>query len=195
MKRLMTTIVVVAAWILLGLIALAAWIVGFGFTAKPVASDCIIVLGCRLYGTVPSPFLAGRLDEALRVYNQGLAPYIVVAGGQGPGEDITEAEAMKRYLVERGVPADRVILEDKSTSTEENLRFSLQRMREHGLSSAIIVSNRYHLLRASIMAKKMGIESSCSGVFLSQYLSSEVRGLMRELAGVPYALLFVRGKS
>jgi uncharacterized SAM-binding protein YcdF (DUF218 family) len=194
LKRL---VLAAARLITLGVIlftGLAIWICGFGYAAKPSISDCIIVLGCRVYGTVASPFLAARLDESLRLYNQGYAGYFVVSGGQGPGEDITEAEAMKRYLVQRGVPADRVILEDRSTSTEENLAFSLERMREHGLRSAIVVSNRYHLLRASIMAKRLGLAATYSGTFLSQHLRSEVTGFARELVGVPYALLFVWGK-
>lgn len=190
-KRLAAAFARVVTLAVIAFTILGVWIAGFGFTTRPSASDCIIVLGCRLYGTVPSPFLAARLDEALRLYNQGLAGRVVVSGGQGSGEDITEAEAMKRYLVQRGVPADRVILEDRSTSTEENLRFSMEQMRAHGLQSAVVVSNRYHLLRASILAKRLGLDASYSGVFVSQHLRSEITGFARELAGVPYALVFV----
>ena len=187
-------IALVVTGTVIALTILGVWIAGFGFAARPADSDCIIVLGCRLYGTVPSPFLAARLDEGLRLYNQGFAGYFVVSGGQGPGEDISEAEAMKRYLVRSGVPEDRVILEDRSTSTEENLRFSMERMGEQGLKSAIVVSNSYHLLRASIMAKRLGLDATYSGVFVSQHLRSELTGFVRELAAVPYTLLFVWGK-
>lgn len=77
----------------------------FGARARPSASDCAIVLGCGLYGTAPSPFLMARLDEGARLYREGYANRIIVSGGKGPGEDITEADAMKDYLVERGVPS------------------------------------------------------------------------------------------
>jgi uncharacterized SAM-binding protein YcdF (DUF218 family) len=170
---------------------LLAWIWWFGAAPRFDKSDCIIVLGCRLYGTVPSPFLKARLDEGLRLYNEGYARYIVVSGGQGPGEDITEARAMKLYLVENGVDESHVLEEDKSTSTETNLRFSLEKMKERGLETAIVVSNSYHLARASLMAGRIGLDAGYSGVRLPQYRQWEMSGLIREIPALAYALLMV----
>lgn len=170
---------------------LLAWISWFGAAPRFEESDCVIVLGCQLYGTVPSPFLKARLDEGLRLYNGGYARYIVVSGGQGPGEDISEAQAMKQYLVENGVDESHVIEEDKSTSTETNLRFSLEKMKEHGLESAIVVSNNYHLARAALISERTGLDAGYAGVRLPQYRQWEISGLIREIPALVYALLLV----
>lgn len=170
---------------------LLAWISRFGASARPAKSDCIIVLGCRLYGTVPSPFLRARLDEALRLYREGYARYIIVSGGQGPGEDISEARAMKQYLVQNGVDDSYVIEEDKSTSTETNLKFSLEKMKEWGLKTALVVSNDYHLARAAVIARRIGLDAAYSGVRLPQYRRWEITGLIREVPALIYALLTV----
>lgn len=172
--------------------ALGAWVAGFGFLARPEKSDCIIVLGCRVYGTVPSPFLVTRIEEGLRLYREGYGEHIIVSGGQGPGEDISEARAMKNYLMNRGIEESRVIIEDKSTSTFTNLRYAKQKMLEHDLGAAIVVSNKYHLARASLMAKSLGLDSTYSGVFVSEYKAPEITGFLREIPALAYTLLSLR---
>ncbi len=156
----------------------------FGLTAKPKKSDCIIILGCQVRGTTLSQFLKKRLDKGIEIYNKGFADYIIVSGGQGPGEDITEAEAMKRYLISKGISENKIIVEDKSRNTMENLKYSKKLMVEKGFDMAIIVSNKYHLKRASVMAKKVGINASYSGVFLSRYILDEIYGFFREIPGI-----------
>lgn len=120
-------------------------IIFFGENAEPEKSDCIIVLGCRVYGTTPSPFLVWRLNRGLALYNSGYGKYIIVSGGKGTGENISEAEAMKRYLVSKGIDGSKIIMEDKSASTMANLINSKKAMDEMGFKSAVIVSNKYHL--------------------------------------------------
>src|SRR5699024_6136132 len=115
----------------------------FGSKAIPKRSDCIIVLGCSVYGTVPSPFLKGRLQHATGLYSEGYADYIIVSGGQGAGEDISEAEAMKNYLLIHGMDENKIIVEDRSTSTYENLKYSKEEMDKRSLRDAIIVSNEF----------------------------------------------------
>lgn len=153
----------------------------FGSNAKPSRSDCIIILGCQVYGTVPSPFLKSRLEEGLRLYNEGYGNLIIVSGGQGPGEDISEAEAMKNFLVSKGVSPGSIIMEDKSFSTLENIKFSGRKMSQYGIKSAVVVSNKYHLKRASLMAKKTGIEGSYSGVYVENHKYHEISGFLREI--------------
>jgi uncharacterized SAM-binding protein YcdF (DUF218 family) len=162
----------------------------FGWRSKPVKSDSIIVLGCRVRGTTPSRFLIARLEEGLRLYNEGYGKYIIVSGGQGPGEDISEAEAMRRYLVEEGVKDSAIIMEDESTSTMENLINSKKKMDELGLKNAVVVSNKYHLKRASIMAERAKISASYSGVFVEDYLSYEISGFIREIPAFIKFLVF-----
>ena len=156
-------------------------ILSFGLRAKPVISDAIIVLGCQVYGTVPSAFLKARLDEGLRLYNEGYGKYIVVSGGKGKGENISEAEAMKDYLVSNSVDTSRIILEDKSRSTIENIQYSSKIIKSIGLNSAVIVSNKYHLKRALLIAEKYGLKASCSGVFVSNHIYHEITGFFREI--------------
>lgn len=156
----------------------------FGIAVKPKKSDCIIILGCQVRGTSLSQFLKERLDRGIELYNQGFAKYIIVSGGQGPGEDITEAEAMKTYLVSKGIDENNIIMEDKSSNTMENLKNSKFIMDRKGFNTAIIISNKYHLLRASIMAKRTGLNASYSGVFVSRYLLNEIYGFFREIPGI-----------
>ncbi|MEY7998931.1 YdcF family protein [Clostridium sp. Mt-5] len=156
-------------------------IIFFGENAEPEKSDCIIVLGCRVYGTTPSPFLVWRLNRGLALYNSGYGKYIIVSGGKGTGENISEAEAMKRYLVSKGIDGSKIIMEDKSASTMANLINSKKAMDEMGFKSAVIVSNKYHLKRASLMAESQHINGSYSGVFVSSHRKEEISGYIREV--------------
>ena len=156
-------------------------IIYFGEISKPKKSDCIIVLGCQVYGTTPSPFLVWRTEQALKLYKMGYGKYIIVSGGQGSGEEISEAEAMKRYLLAKGVDSSKILIEDKSGSTMANLINSKAIMDEKGLKTAVIVSNKYHLKRASLMAKQQNINGSYSGVFVTPYKNHEFTGYVREI--------------
>ncbi len=144
-----------------------AFIVGFGtFLAVYGRSDnadynekTVIVLGCGIRGERVSVGLAKRLNKAFEYHLQNPDAVIIVSGGQGPQEDIPEALAMKRYLLEKGVPEDRIIMEDKSTSTITNFRFSHEIMKQMGLSddSVVFVTNGYHVYRAASYAKAEGL--------------------------------------
>ena len=125
--------------------------------------DAIIVLGAGLRNNVPSLILASRLNAAIEYSKtQGDVP-IIVTGGLGSGEILTEAEAMSRYLIERGVDEYRILKEDASTNTRENLAFSKVILEELGMDTdnikVAIVSNEFHLLRAKIIAEKAGLDA------------------------------------
>ncbi|EKS4343086.1 hypothetical protein B2H94_13095 [Clostridium sporogenes] len=160
---------------------LASKIIYFGVKSQPQKSDCIIILGCKVKGNDPTPFLQWRLDEGLRLYNEGYGKYIIVSGAKGPGENISEAEAMEKYLVEKGVDKNFIILEDKSKNTLENIKFSKKKMEDNNLKSSIIVSNKYHLKRAELLCQKEGIKASYSGVFVKPHMSHEIVGFFREI--------------
>jgi uncharacterized SAM-binding protein YcdF (DUF218 family) len=125
--------------------------------AVPRPADVAIVLGAAVWGERPSPGLRERLDQALYLYRQGYTPYLIVTGGLGEGKTIDEATVMKRYLVEQGVPEERVLLENKARDTYENLLYSKALMVEHSLHTALLVSHGYHLARAMEMAETLGI--------------------------------------
>lgn len=181
MKIAIKLILILGSLVLITSAVLGVIITSFGRNANAVNSDCIIVLGCQVYGTVPSPFLKSRLDESQRLYDEGYGNFIIVSGGKGNGENISEAEAMKAYLILNGIPREKIITEDKSSSTEENIKLSKKKMDEYGLKSAVIVSNRYHLKRSSIIAKRNGIDGSYSGVYVSDYKWNELKGFFREI--------------
>jgi uncharacterized SAM-binding protein YcdF (DUF218 family) len=130
--------------------------------------DFVIVLGAGLRGSRVPPLLASRLDRAKQVYDRavrrGRSPLIITSGGQGPDEDIPESHAMASYLIERGVPADRVLREDRSTSTWENLTFSRELMvARQPKYRCLIVTNNFHALRAALTARKAKVNGQVIG--------------------------------
>ena len=132
----------------------------------PRDRDYIIVLGCaiRKDGS-PTPLLRGRLDRALdfaRAQEQagGPAPVFVLSGGQGADECVSEAESMRRYLEAQGVPAERMLLEDRSTDTEENMRFSKELIltRDPSARTAFSTTN-YHVFRSGLKARRVKLRA------------------------------------
>ena len=112
-----------------------------------------VVLGCRVYGERASRALVERLEAAYEYLMEHPDADCVVSGGQGPGEDISEAECMYRWLVNKGIDPERIYKEDKSTSTEENIAFSKAVIEKNGLfQKIVIVTNEYHIYRAGMLA-------------------------------------------
>ncbi|WP_052339304.1 YdcF family protein [Gorillibacterium massiliense] len=121
--------------------------------------DVGIVLGAALWHDVPSPGLKERLDHALELYNAGRFPTFIVTGGLDTGgATITEAEGMKRYLMQQGVPEKDILTEPLARSTYQNLSFSKKLMESHHLHTAVIITHSYHGARAADMAKFIGFE-------------------------------------
>lgn len=121
--------------------------------------DAVIVLGCAVHGETPSPTLYNRLENALIYAEKNPDALIIVSGGQGPQEKISEAEAMSRYLKENGIDESRIVLEDKSTSTSENFKFSkpiLDKTFPNGYTFSYI-TNDFHSYRAYSLAKLNGL--------------------------------------
>ncbi len=120
--------------------------------------DAVIVLGAAVRGGEPGPALSLRLDAALEYHRRAPDAFIVVSGGQGEDESVSEADAMARYLTERGVPADRIIKESSSTSTRENFLFSSRLLGKD--STVAYITSDYHVLRAGILASRAGVEGA-----------------------------------
>lgn len=121
--------------------------------------ETLVVLGCAVHGERPSLVLEYRLRAALEFHKQNPAATIVVCGGRGHDERISEALAMQRWLVQNGVPAEQIIMEDKSTSTEENFRFAAEILRQRGADPAqpvAYVTNGFHCYRAGKYAQREG---------------------------------------
>ena len=124
--------------------------------------DYIIVLGSGLIGDRVPPLLASRVREGVKQYKKhGRKPLLIMSGGQGRGELVSEGAAMCKYAIEEcGLESHEVITEDKSTSTLENLQFSQEILKERGIKgSGYIVSNNYHVLRAGFYMKEAGLRA------------------------------------
>ena len=124
----------------------------------PAENATAVVLGCRVYGEHASLSLVERLEAAYAYLEENPEAVCVVAGGQGSGEDISEAECMKRWLIAKGIDESRIYKEDKSTSTEENVAYAKTIIEENHLNENIaIVTSEYHSYRASLIAKEQGL--------------------------------------
>ena len=142
-------------------VVMAGFLACYGnIDSRPEKVDALIVLGAGVHGERPSLHLARRLDRAAEYYFENADTMIVVTGGQGFQEDITEALAMKRYLLAKGVAEDKIIMEEQAASTRENFRFSKEIL--DGLLgesySVAYVTNDFHVYRAGLVARDEGFK-------------------------------------
>lgn len=121
--------------------------------------DYIIVLGAQVRKDGPSPVLRYRLDRAVEYLNENPDTICIVSGGQGSNEPWPEAEGMAQYLQQKGIGATRILLEDQSQTTEQNIINSKKLMKDG--ASVGIVTNNFHVFRAMQIAKKYGLSDSC----------------------------------
>ncbi len=143
--------------------------------------DYLVVLGCGVRGDTPSLMLRSRLDTALEYIDKNKDCKIIVSGGKGLDEDISEAEAMYIYLTKRGVDGSRIIREDRSTSTTENYRFSNELAGgELKTKSVAIITTDFHIYRAESLARMQGINAAHIGSDTEWYniLPSYLRELL-----------------
>ena len=156
-------------------------------SAKPEGEvEYLIVLGAQVRGTTVTKSLARRLQAACAYLEEHPETKVVCSGGQGTGEDISEAEAMKRYLKGAGIPETQIILEDTSTSTYENLRNSSELIGDSKASIAV-VTNNFHVYRGMHLARYVGFEDvqglagECDEILQLNYMVREGLALFKEL--------------
>lgn len=172
--------------VLLLLLGLPLGYLGFGFVAfllygalypavmarrgGPVAA--VVVLGSGLVrGKVP-PLLASRIKRGRALYEKYAerSPLLVTSGGQGPDEPLPEARAMADYLTDAGFPADRIVAEERSRSTEQNLSYSAELLAERGVEGPIAaVTNNFHAFRAALLMRRLGIAGYSVGAPTARY--------------------------
>lgn len=142
--------------------------------------DYILVLGAGLDGEKVGKTLQSRLDKALEYYNINNDAIFIVSGGQGKDEIISEAEAMYRYLVENGVEKDKILKEDKATTTLENIKFTKEILRDRNDENKkiLIVTNDFHLFRAKTIANILDVEND--GLASNTPIKVRVNYLIRE---------------
>lgn len=142
--------------------------IGFNVTKDNAKkSDVIMVLGARvLVDETYSPCLYYRVDHAIELFRKGEAKKIIFSGGGAPKMP-NEAEGMRKIASDKGVTQSAILLEGKSETTYENLVFTKELMQKNNLKSVIIVSDPYHLPRAALIAKKLGMNATVSPAFQS----------------------------
>lgn len=127
---------------------------------EPETSHPVIVLGCKVYGTNPSPMLKRRLEAAKEYLDKYPDEIVVVTGGQGNGEDIPEAKAMHDWLIKNGIEEKRIIVEDKSVNTSENLENAKKLLDDVcKTDKVVIITDGFHQYRASFLAKQYGLKT------------------------------------
>jgi uncharacterized SAM-binding protein YcdF (DUF218 family) len=126
-------------------------------TEVPKHADYIIVLGARVKGTVPSLAFASRINAAASYLKENENTIAIASGGKGPGEDISEAECIKRELIKLGISESRILLENRSTDTYENINYS-RKLIPKNAQSGLVVTNTFHIYRAVSIARDQGLE-------------------------------------
>ncbi|MEW9702125.1 YdcF family protein [Paenibacillus sp. SI8] len=172
--------------------SLMSWKVSYIWkTSHGTPSDCMIILGAAVWEGKPSPAMRERLDVAVEAYRNGLAPTLIVTGGVG-GSEPSEAQTMKKFLLDKDIPETAILVEDKSRSTIENLRNSRAIMKEKGLEKAVIVTHGFHAYRASLMARSLGIRATVEPVQIRPLALTYYT--LRECAGIAaFALQWALG--
>ncbi|MDT7703444.1 MAG: hypothetical protein QOJ30_5769 [Pseudonocardiales bacterium] len=185
-RRLLVGTVLMAV-IIVGGTAFRVWQVARVDGDRPV--DAVVVLGAAQYDGEPSPVLAARLRHALALYQDGLAPRIVTVGGKQAGDLYTEAEAGRRYLTARGVPAAAIDMVDEGTDTLGSLKSVATRAGQEGWSSVLVVSDPWHSLRARTMARDAGLDAWTSPTRsgpVVQTRETQARYIFRETGALLY---------
>ena len=158
-RRPLTVGLAVAA-LLAGYYCVSLWQVhSAGRTDQARQVDAIVVMGAAQYDGRPSPQLAARLDHVAVLWPEGLAPLVVVTGGNQPGDRFTEADASAAYLIERGVPDSAILREDRGSTSYESLQRAKALLDERsvGPHSVLVVTDPYHTLRSKLIAEEVGL--------------------------------------
>ena len=157
-----------------------------GMMTKPQDNcDYIIVLGCQIRGDHITRSLKNRLNVAVDYATDNPDTTIIVSGGKGKGENTTEAYAMYNYLVSKGIDSSRIIQEDKSTDTSENMKYSVQYI-ENTDSLVGIATNNFHIARSRLLARHAGLNNTCGmpaesdHVLFINYMVREAIGIVKD---------------
>ncbi|MGF7058012.1 YdcF family protein [Brassicibacter mesophilus] len=153
--------------------------------------DYVLVLGARLYGSIPSPALEERLNKTVEYLENNPDTITIVCGGRGHNEDITEASAMEMFLVDRGIDNKAIIKEEKSTSTFENIKNARDIIREtddRDNISALIITSDFHVFRSKLLAERLGFKAYGVGAKTPEV--TVLKSYIREYFAVIKSLVF-----
>ena len=182
-----TTVILCLAYV----ITATSLMIAYAYRKAPLSDrpPVVVVLGCYVADGQPSTLLSERIMTAYEYLSEHPECPCIVSGGQGDDESISEAECMYRELVNMGISSDRIYKEDRSTSTRENLDFSKEIMERENLGdTAVIVTNAWHELRASMIASDLDLPCGLEGASTPPWRLPS--NYLRELAGIIYQLVF-----
>lgn len=158
--------------------------------------EVMLILGCQVKAWGPSILLQDRLDRALEYLEDNPDMVVVVSGGQGPDEPVSEARAMTDYLMEHGVEEGRILLEDQSHNTDQNFRRSRQILEHAGYDpeemQILVVSNGFHLTRARMLAERAGFKDVSTLAAPSSHAPSRLKMYIREPLALVKSFVFDR---
>lgn len=144
-------------------------------------AQTVIVLGCKVRGDVPSKFLYDRCLAAVKYLNDNPDAVVIASGGQGPGENISEAQCIENILVENGIDKSRIYKEEKSTNTSENIAFSKEIIKNNNLSEKVVIAtNEFHEYRAKLYCdrEELDFHSKCSYTPRYSFLAFATREML-----------------
>ena len=182
-------------------VVLIAWVVSMvmveraGRRDEAQEADAIVVLGAAQYVGRPSPVLRARVDHAVSLWKRGLAPTLILTGGTGVGDTTSEAAVARKYAMSRGVPDRAIVVEIKGRTTSESMRAVARIMDDREQHSVILVSDPFHMLRLSILARRFGLEPYTSPTPTSPIASNREQHwkyMVSESVKVPLAYIFER---
>ena len=177
------SIIAIILAILIGIIATAVSIWNYGENDEKQSADVAIVLGAALSYNTVSPVYRERINHAITLYNEGYVKYVVLTGGTGEGNIYSDAFIAMEYARSKGLPEEAILLEEKSTVTEENIIYSKEIMEQNNFETAIIVSDPLHMKRAMKMAKNNNLTAFSSPTPTTMYKTTKTQFpfLAREL--------------
>ena len=182
-------------------VVLVAWVLSMvmveraGRRDEAQEADAIVVLGAAQYVGRPSPVLRARVDHAVSLWKRGLAPTLILTGGTGVGDTTSEAAVARKYAMSRGVPDRAIVVEIKGRTTSESMRAVARIMDDREQQSVILVSDPFHMLRLSILARRFGLEPYTSPTRTSPITSNREerwKYMVSESVKVPLAYIFER---
>lgn len=155
----------------------------FSTEEQKCEADVAIILGASAYNGEVSPVYQERINHGITLYNEGYVEKLIVTGGIGEDNEVSDANIAKQYAISQGVPDIDILTEDSSTITQENLENSKVIMEENGYDTAIIVSDPLHMRRSMLLAEDAGITAYSSPTPTSKYVSlkTQIPFLAREV--------------
>ena len=173
-------------------LVLTAFVLGNAKTTVSYSEDAIIVLGCGLNSDgTPSPTLKKRLDGCIGYYNKNPDAYIVVTGGYSRFNNYTEGSGMKKYLLEKGIPENKILMDERADSTKENFLYARQLLEDNGcgISDVCYVTNSFHIFRSGKYASEAGF-GNIKALSVSTDLTVFIPAVLREVCAVAVQIIF-----